>query len=184
MGGGVADGGGLTRITGAKEGSLCSQPSRGTALLPPSLNLLNPLRPPSHYWGGKRERKTSSKRKKRRRREVRLFVLHPLPSLPFPSFPFPPSPSLSLWSLRSRHRPRSTNERGFKTTTTDDAAAAVTLAAAAAAESQSSVAPAQRGGNRRNGARTTALAPRRRRRQSGRVSEATRIDGVSEAIRE
>ena len=177
MGGGVADGGGLTRITGAKEGSLCSQPSRGTALLPPSLNLLNPLRPPSHYWGGKRERKTSSKRKKRRRKEGSPLVCPP--STPFPSLhsPFPRPPP----SLYGRSVPATAPEaRSFKTTTTDDAAA-VTLAAA---ESQSSVAPAQRGGNRRNGARTTALAPRRRRRQSGRVAEATRIDGVSEAIRE
>ena len=98
MGGGVADGGGLTRITGAKEGSLCSQPSCGTTLLPPSLNLLNPLRPPSHYWGGKRERKTSSKRKKRRRKEGSPLVCPP--STPFPSLPFiplsPGRPPLSM----------------------------------------------------------------------------------------
>ena len=101
------------------------------------------------------------------------------PSTPFPSLhsPFPRPPP----SLYGRSVPATAPEaRSFKTTTTDDAAA-VTLAAA---ESQSLVAPAQRGGNRRNGARTTALAPRRRRRQSGRVAEATRIDGVSEAIRE
>ena len=183
MGGGVADGGGLTRITGAKEGSLCSQPSRGTALLPPSLNSTQPPSPSLSLLGREEGEEDVVEAEEEAEEGGKSACLSSIHSLPFPSFPFPPSPSLSLWSLRSRHRPRSTNERGFKTTTTDDAAAAVTLAAAAA-ESQSSVAPAQRGGNRRNGARTTALAPRRRRRQSGRVAEATRIDGVSEAIRE